>query len=152
MQHVVTNRPGFAWDGQVAVAPGIAVHAHDAYIAGVGIVKPSVMGLYPLADVHGEGEIARGELMRYFAEAAWYPTALLPSQGVHWTPVDDRSADATLTDGALSVTMRITFDDEGLSRRPASTRAAPWWASKSCRLRGKAAGPTTSNATECGCR
>lgn len=114
MQRVLTSRPGFAWDAQVAVAPGIAVHVHDAYIAGVGSLKPSLMGLYALAAVRGEGEIARGELMRYFAEAAWYPTALLPSQGVHWTAVDDRSANATLTDGALSVTMRVVFDDQGL--------------------------------------
>ena len=95
----VTRRPGFVWDGRVAVVPGIAVHVHDAYIAGVGILKPSVLGLYPLADLRGEGEIARGELIRYFAEAAWYPTALLPSQGVHWEAVNNRSAKAILTDG-----------------------------------------------------
>jgi hypothetical protein len=114
MQRAVTNRPGFVWDGHVALAPGIAVHVHDAYIAGVGILKPSVMGLYALADVHGAGEIARDELMRYFAEAAWYPTALLPSQGVRWEAVDDRSAKATLIDGALSVTMLVAFDSAGM--------------------------------------
>jgi len=114
MQRAVTHRPGFVWDGHVALAPGIAVHVHDAYIAGVGILKPSVMGLYALADVQGAGEIARDELMRYFAEAAWYPTALLPSQGVRWEGVDDRSAKATLTDGALSVTMLVALDSAGM--------------------------------------
>jgi hypothetical protein len=114
MQRAVTRRPGFVWDGHVALAPGIAVHVHDAYIAGVGILKPSVLGLYALADVRGGGEIARDELMRYFAEAAWYPTALLPSQGVRWEAVDDRSANATLVDGGLSVTMRVAFDSAGM--------------------------------------
>jgi hypothetical protein len=114
LQRVVTRRPGFVWDARVAIMPGIAVHVHDAYIAGVGILKPSVLGLYTLADLRGEGEIARGEVMRYFAEAAWYPTALLPSQGVHWDAVDDRSAKATLSDGALSVTMQVRFDSAGL--------------------------------------
>ncbi|MDI1259506.1 T6SS effector amidase Tae4 family protein [Aquabacterium sp.] len=33
--------------------------------------------------------------MRYFAEMAWYPTALLPSQGLRREAVDDRSANAT---------------------------------------------------------
>jgi len=93
---------------------GAAVHVHDAYIAGVGILKPSVLGFYPLADLHGDGEIARGELMRYFVEMAWYPTALLPSQGVQWDAVDEHSAKATLTDGALRVTMQVTFDNAGL--------------------------------------
>jgi hypothetical protein len=114
MQRAVTHRPGFVWDGHVALAPGIAVHVHDAYIAGVGILKPSVLGLYAIADVRGAGEIARDELMRYFAEAAWYPTALLPSQGVRWDAVDDRSAKATLTDGVLSVTMLVAFDGAGM--------------------------------------
>ena len=114
MQRAVTRRPGFVWDGHVALAPGIAVHVHDAYIAGVGILKPSLLGLYALADVHGAGETARDELMRYAAEAAWYPTALLPSQGVRWETVDDRSAKATLTDGVLSVTMLVTFDNAGM--------------------------------------
>ena len=49
-----------------------------------------------------------------FAEAAWYPTALLPSQGVHWDAVDDHSSKATLADGALRVTMEVKFEDTGL--------------------------------------
>ena len=113
-QRVVTARPGFVWDGHIAVAPGIAVHVHDACIAGEGILRASVMGLYALADARGKGELARGELMRYFAEAPWYPTALLPSQGVRWEAVDEHSAKATLTDGGLSVTMRVGFDSAGL--------------------------------------
>ena len=113
-QRVVTRRPGFVWNGHVAMLPGVAVHVHDAYTAGIGILKPSVAGLYALADVRGDGEIARGELMRYFAEAAWYPTALLPSQGVRWEAVDAQRANATLIDGAFSVTMQVTFDSAGL--------------------------------------
>ena len=113
-QRVMTRRPGFVWDARVAIMPGVAVLVHDAYVAGVGILKPSLMGLYALADLRGEGEIARGELMRYFAEAAWYPTALLPSQGVQWEPVDDHSAMATLVDGAQRVTMKVSFDNAGL--------------------------------------
>ena len=52
--------------------------------------------------------------MRFFAEAAWYPTALLPSQGVQWTAVDDRSAQATMRDGPLTLTLTFAFTDEGL--------------------------------------
>lgn len=115
-QRVVTRSPGFVWNGHVTAMPGVAVHVHDAYIAGVGILKPSVLGLYALADVEGSGDIALGELMRYFVEAAWYPTALLPSQGVQWEAVDEHSAKATFTDRSLSVTMLLTFDDAGLIR------------------------------------
>jgi hypothetical protein len=76
-QNVVTKSPGFVWDGRIALAPGLAVNVHDAFISGEGILHPAILGFYSLADMRGTGEMARGELMRFFAEAAWYPTATL---------------------------------------------------------------------------
>jgi len=52
--------------------------------------------------------------MRYSAEAIWYPTALLPSQGVSWAAVDDSSANATLVEGPISLTLLFRFDEAGL--------------------------------------
>ena len=43
-----------------------------------------------------------------------YPTALLPSQGVRWEAVDDRSANATIVDGPLALTLLFRFNDAGL--------------------------------------
>jgi hypothetical protein len=113
-QRVLTRRPGFVWNARMVIVPGIAVVVHDAYVAGVGTLHPAVLGLFSLTNQHGPGDIARGELMRYFAESVWYPTALLRSQGVRWDAVDDRSANATLADGAISLTMLFTFDAAGL--------------------------------------
>ena len=113
-QVVVARRPGFDWDGRVAMAPGLPIRVHDAYVAGEGVLHASLLGLVPVVNMRGTGEIAGGELMRFFAEAAWYPTALLPSQGVRWEAKDDRSAYATLEEGDISITMLFTFDEEGL--------------------------------------
>src|SRR5918995_4250436 len=113
-QEVVTQRPGFDWDGRVAMMPGLHVRVHDAYVAGEGILHASLLGLFSVVDMRGEGDVAEGELMRFFAEAAWYPTALLPSQGVRWETVDARSANATLTEADLTITMLFTFDEQGL--------------------------------------
>ncbi len=112
-QRVVMRRPGFVWDGRVAMLPGLNVLVHDAYIAGEGILHPAILGLITLVDLRGAGDVAQGELMRFFAEAAWYPTALLPSQGVRWEPLDDHSARATLVDGPLSLTMTFSFAPDG---------------------------------------
>jgi hypothetical protein len=112
-QRVIVQRPGFLWDARIAVAPGMAVRVHDSYSEGEGLLRAAVSGLFSVANMQGGGELARGELMRFFAEAAWYPTALLPSQGVRWSAVDDHSAHATLTDGALSVTLLFRFDEAG---------------------------------------
>lgn len=112
-QRVVTRRPGFVWDGKVVMAPGFNVHVHDAYVAGEGILHPAILGLFTIVNMRGTREVAEGELMRFFAEAAWYPTALLPSQGVRWEPVDERSARATLRDGPISLSMTFAFAEDG---------------------------------------
>ena len=113
-QRAVIHRPGFLWNGRVSMLPGLAARVHDSYIAGTGTLHAAMLGLFTVAEVQGGGEIARGELMRYFAEMPWYPTALLPSQGVRWAAVDDRSANATLVDGPISLTLLFRFDDAGL--------------------------------------
>ena len=113
-QRVILRRPGFDWDGRIAIMPGVHVRVHDAYVAGEGILHAAVLGVAPVADSRGSGEIARGELMRFLAEAAWYPTALLPGQGIRWEAVDDQSARATLKDGDLSVTLLFRFGGDGL--------------------------------------
>jgi hypothetical protein len=113
-QKVLTRRPGFDWNGNVAMMPGLPVRVHDAYVAGEGVLHASLLGLITVADMRGTSDVAEGELMRFFAEAAWYPTALLPSQGVRWEAAGDRSAYATLTEGDHTIRMLFTFDECGL--------------------------------------
>lgn len=113
-QRVIAQRPGFDWDGRIAIMPGMAARVHDAYIAGEGLLHASLFGFFTLVNLRGGTGLGEGELMRFLAEATWYPTALLPSQGVSWQPVDDRSALATITDAGLSVTLRFTFGESGL--------------------------------------
>lgn len=112
-QHVVLARPGFDWDARIRLLPGLALRVHDAYVAGEGILTVRLLGL-PVMNLHGTAELARGELMRFLAEAAWYPTALLPSQGVHWSPLDDTHARADLTDGGVQVSLTFGFRADGL--------------------------------------
>lgn len=113
-QHVITNRPGFDWEARIQMVPLMAVNVHDAYIAGEGILHASLFGLVSLASLCGTPEAAKGELIRFFAEAACYPTALLPSQGVQWEAVDDNSAKATFKDGETTVTMLFRFSKDNL--------------------------------------
>lgn len=113
-QHVVTNRPGFVWNARIALFPGFPVQVHDAYVAGEGVLRPSLLRLFSLGGVRGTGDIARGELMRWLAEAVWYPTALLPSQGVEWQAVNASSAQAKLRDGPIELIMLFRFGEDGL--------------------------------------
>ena len=113
-QRVVTRKPGFLWDARVDMFPGVPAHVEDSYIAGQGRLNAKLFGLITVADSQGDGEIARGEFMRFFAESPWYPTALLPSQGVRWDALDDASAHATIVDGPITLTLMFRFNDAGL--------------------------------------
>lgn len=68
-----------------------------------GILTAKLFGLMTVMTQPNTPELAQGELMRFFAEAPWYPTALLPSQGVVWEAIDNTRASATLTDGTMAV-------------------------------------------------
>ncbi len=113
-QLVVTRRPGFDWDARIRMFSGVNIFVHDAYVQGEGILHAAVLGLVTVADRRGTPELAQGELLRFLAEAAWYPTALLPSQGVSWREDGERSACASLSDGRTTVSLQVRFDDEGL--------------------------------------
>ena len=107
-------RPGYLWNASVRMFPGLHAMVEDSYIAGQGRLLAKLFGLFTVAQAQGVGELARGEFMRYFAEAIWYPTALLPSQGVMWQAVDATSAHATITDGPITLTLLFRFDETGL--------------------------------------
>ncbi len=81
----------------------------DAYIDGRGAMQASMFGLYSLADQVDKPPLNAGALQRFLGEAIWFPTALLPSTAVAWAPRDDRSAIATLRDGATTVSLVFEF-------------------------------------------
>lgn len=113
-QRVITHRPGFDWEALIQLTPGVSVKVHDAYIEGKGILHVSLFGLVSLVNMRGTPVMNQGELMRFIAEAVWYPTKLLPSQGVHWEPVDAHSAKARFVDDQTQLTLLFRFNKNNL--------------------------------------
>lgn len=113
-QRVMVNRPGFLWDARIALVPGVPVRVHDAYIAGTGLLRAAVGGLIDVVNLENGGELARGELMRWVAEAAWYPSALLPSNAVGWYPVSAERARVEVRDGPIEIALEVGFDPDGM--------------------------------------
>jgi len=109
-QYVTADPPGFLWDAAVDVAPLVSLRVRDSYRDGDGSAGVSLGGVVPIDGADPSPELNEGELLRYLAEAVWYPTALLPSEGVEWDAVDDATANATLEYGGASVTLAFTFD------------------------------------------
>lgn len=104
-EHFGARPAGFVWNARIRMAPGLSTRVRDGFVEGRGFVRASLLGIFSLVAVEGTAEIAEGALQRYLAEAAWLPTALLPSQGVVWAPLDRSSARATVAAGGTTVSI-----------------------------------------------
>ena len=112
-QVVTSQLPGFVWDARIRMAPLMHVRVRDAYFAGRGSGRVALLSAVTMAQEQGRAELNSGALHRYLAEAVWYPTALLPSAGVRWRPIDKNRAVATLTDSGIAVSLEFRFNDAG---------------------------------------
>ena len=108
-QAVITGRPGFYWDVKSPIVPGFSMRGYDAYISGSGMFRISLQGIFSPVHLKESRELSEGELYRYLAESVWYPTVLLPGNGISWEAVGDNSAIATLKDGEISVSLLFRF-------------------------------------------
>jgi len=112
-QEVNAAPPAFLWDARVRLFPGLCAFVRDSFLGGTGTMHGEVLGLFTVVHASGGREMGEGSLLRYLAEGPWLPTALLPSAGVRWTPLDDHSALATLEDGGVRAQIRFTFGPGG---------------------------------------
>ncbi|MGE3924668.1 MAG: DUF6544 family protein, partial [Lautropia sp.] len=110
---VAPHSTGFVWSAKVEMPLATHVRVEDSYIAGAGSGRVSLLSAFAVASEASTPELDSGALHRYLAEAVWYPTALLPQSGVVWSPIDDRTAMATLTDNGTSVSLEFRFSENG---------------------------------------
>ena len=111
-QTSIVRSPGFVWDARLAVVPRLLdAEVRDSYSNGNASMTAKVLGLVTMMDLPNGPELASGALQRHLAESVFFPTALLPSQGVVWTPIDADSARATLTDRDITVSLDFHFDN-----------------------------------------
>lgn len=112
-QHFSSRPRAFVWNAAISIAPGLSINVCDSYIKGKGEMKARILKLFTLIDAKNQRELDEGALQRYLAEAVWFPTALLPGQGVVWTGLDDHRAKATITDSSISVSLEFEFNQKG---------------------------------------
>lgn len=115
-QHVTTNPPGFVWDAEIRIASLVPVRVIDAYKRGKGALRARLLSVVPVADAAADPELNEGELLRYLAESVWFPTALLPGEGVAWEAVDENAARATLEHRGTTASAVFHFDDGHVER------------------------------------
>lgn len=113
-EHFTSIPPGFVWDAQIAMFPGVNALVRDSMIDGSAAISASAAGVMKIMETHTSPELTAAAMQRYLAEAVWFPTALLPGNGVTWTAIDDSSARATITAAGTTVSLDFRFGGDGL--------------------------------------
>ena len=119
---VSTRPPGFLWDASVDVFPLVPVRVIDRYQDGEGVLDARLHSLVQVAQAGPTPAMNEGELLRYLAEGVWYPTALLPSQGIEWESVNASAARATLEDGDTTASAVFHVGDDDTVERVTAKR------------------------------
>lgn len=112
VQHVAIGMPGFVW---AAEAPGWIVPQFaviDAFVSGQGQLEARLFGSIPVASA--KGPVAdRAEAMRYLAELAWAPDAVLGNPAIGWEVLSDTEVAASLDMPAGRAEVVLIFDAGG---------------------------------------
>jgi hypothetical protein len=113
-EHIAApEQAGFLWDARVEIAPFLHLRVRDALLEGKGSGQSILLSVLPLATDEDTPEMNAGSLHRFLAEAPWYPTALLPGARLHWSPIGERRALATITAHGVSVSLEFRFAETG---------------------------------------
>ena len=109
-QTIDVRQTGFAW--RASFGPFGAVSVCDAYAEGAGSLDVRLFGLVRLAHRDGPA-FAKGEIMRYLAEIALAPDAMVLNDSLVWSVIDDRTLSVAAGSGSGYGWVRIELDDEG---------------------------------------
>ena len=72
-----------------------------------------VLGIIPLARAEHSSALMRGELMRYLAELAWAPDAILLNTALRWREVGPDRLAVSAGAGEIAAEVMLNLDTEG---------------------------------------
>ncbi|MGH2875204.1 MAG: DUF6544 family protein [Solirubrobacteraceae bacterium] len=106
-----TDRVAFAWRAAFPIFGPVSLRVLDRYDAGEALLEVRALGL-PLQRRRG-AELARGEAIRYLAEIAWAPQAILANSELSFSELDDGWVKLETSVGGERVAVRLLIDEAG---------------------------------------
>jgi hypothetical protein len=109
-QTISTSECAFDW--RARFGPFGMISARDALKGGQGQLDIMALGVIPLARAEHSSALMRGELMRYLAELAWAPDAILLNSALRWREdgPDRLAVSAGMGETAVEVTLSLDGD------------------------------------------
>lgn len=110
-QTISTRACEFDW--QARSGPFGMVSARDALKVGEGRFDIMALALIPIARAEHTSALMRGELMRYLAELAWAPDAILLNAGLRWREDGPDKLAVNAGSGETAAEVILSLDSEG---------------------------------------
>jgi hypothetical protein len=120
-QVINIHQPGFAWLARMQVAPLASARILDCYGDGAGLLEARLFGSLPLARAAGP-QADKAELMRYLAELAWAPHAMLHNPQLSWREIDATTVEVSAESPAGPARVRLIFENGDITRIEADDR------------------------------
>ncbi|MEQ1820445.1 MAG: DUF6544 family protein [Terricaulis sp.] len=110
-QTIETPACGFDWRARMGPFGVIAVQ--DALLDGRGKLSVKALGIAPLARVTPSDALTRSELMRYLAELAWAPDAILLNTALRWREIDASTLSVSAGIGPTAAEVFFALNGDG---------------------------------------
>ena len=110
-QSIQTGACNFEWCARFS--PFGLVSARDALQNGVGRLDVKALGFIPIVRTPHTPALVRGELMRYLAELAWAPDAILANSALQWREGGSDELIVGAGEGASAVEIFLGLDSDG---------------------------------------
>lgn len=114
VQTISLRRPEFEW--RASIGPFGCISILDAMRDGEADLEVRAFGLLRLAGKKGGAMAAKGEVMRYLAELAWAPDAMLQNPSLAWRVVDARTLRVSAGQGSACGEVELRLDESGRIR------------------------------------
>lgn len=111
VQSISADRCEFEW--RARAGPLGLVSATDALKNGEGRFDIKALGVIPIARAEHSSALMRGELMRYLAELAWAPDAILLNLALLWRVDGPEHLAVSAGSGETAAEIMLTLDNEG---------------------------------------
>lgn len=110
-QSIATGRCEFDW--RARAGPFGLICGRDALVDGEGRFDITALGIIPIARAAHTAALVRGELMRYLAEIAWAPHAILHNHALGWRVIDAVTLAVSAGEGDTRCEVTLSLDGEG---------------------------------------
>lgn len=104
-QYFTTETPGFVWRGRTKL-----FSAYDRFVINEGKLSVFLLSFIPIRKNQGS-ECDQAELLRWLGESVWFPTNLLPSKYLTWSPIDSNTAKLHFSYKGLTLNYHVRFND-----------------------------------------